>query len=122
MCAFLVPPINYSANNVNAQVNVIGWRTLTDDTWQTIKYNDEMCQVSIHTEGLGFGTSWSLQNANILGDMKNTLKPKIPVISRSYATSPNFLAIREDGGLYKKSDTGSSNTSGAYCTLLWRYK
>ena len=86
-----------------------------------MQYNEDTAQVIIHTEGISFGTSWVVQSANILGSAKNLIKPPMPVISLNSSNSLTALSIKENGELWKKSYTGSSVTTGAYCVLEWHY-
>ena len=83
-----------------------------------------MVKVAIHIEALlNYPASWTLQNANILGSvMKDTLKPSMPVTCINYASNNCAVAIREDGGFYKKSLTGSQVANPTYCQLEWHYR
>lgn len=113
--------ITFSANTTSTQIRVIGWRIVSNNQYEKVQYNEDTAQVIIHTESIVFGTSWSVQSANILGSAKSLIKPSMPVISLNSSNSLTALSIKEDGELWKKSYTDSSVTTGAYCILEWHY-
>lgn len=107
----------------STSVNVTGWRTANDTADWKVMYNQDTVKCAIHIDtSLTYPTSWTLQNANILGSAKDTIKPSMPVTGVNYVGSNSAVAIREDGGFYKKSLTGSQVSVGTYCQLTWTYK
>lgn len=115
---------HYTCNGASLDLKATGWKVISDnDDWK-VQYNEDMVKVAIHIETLlNYPASWTLQNANILGSvMKDTLKPSMPVTCINYASNNCAVAIREDGGFYKKSLTGSQVANPTYCQLEWHYR
>ena len=95
---------------------------MADNQYETIKYNKDTVQMSIHMESLGFGASWAAQSPNILGNMKDTLKPRMPVIVQNYTNPNTLLSLRDNGELWKRNTTGASSiTSSVYAYMSWHY-
>ena len=112
---------HFHIGNATLDLTVTGWRVVADNQYEKVQYNEDTAQVILHTGSIVFGTSWAVQSANILGSAKSLIKPSMPVISLNSSNSLTALSIKENGELWKKSYTGSSVTTGAYCLLEWHY-
>ena len=70
----------FSANSSNAQIKVTGWKTYTDTTNYTVKYNDEFVYFKFSYTGSSgsISTSWWELGANVFND--ENLRPAADIV------------------------------------------
>lgn len=111
--------VMFSANTSNIQCNVTGWRQYYNDSNYSVKYNNELVNVVIHTGTANVPTSWVGWH-NILND--TSLRPSMPVSETDTSGSILIKASNNSPQITFKSITGSAVSGQIYGELLWRKK
>ena len=111
---------NYSANNVNAQVNVIGWKTYYSDSNYVIKYNENYVLLKITYQGLNPTTSYKqFGNAALVS---SALLPECNHFFHDPFHQVGMYVADDTGNLYYKSVTGSNlSNQRVYCSTMWKH-
>ena len=84
----------YSANTNNAQIKVTGWKTYTDTTNYTVKYNDEFVYFKFYYTGSAgsLSTDWWELGANVFQD--DWIKPQGAIVF--FVGNPVIANVRKD--------------------------
>ena len=83
-----------------------------DDHNVYLKINTYPSEVSYPTTWTEFGVQRFLPEA---------LRPKERVVTQTFANTNLFVAVSTDGGIYRRSATGSSVTNVVQAYLQWHY-
>ena len=97
--------ITFSANTVNKQILVKGYKTIKDDSGIRVRVNGDSVECRIVISSTTFTTSFT----------------HTTITMPSYSNTNLLVAVQPNGNIMRRSMTGSNYTGACDCLLTWKY-
>ena len=110
--------ITFSANTVNKQILVKGYKTIKDDSGIRVRVNGDSVECRIVISSTTFTTSFTQFTGQTIPE---GYRPKGNVICPCYNNTNLLVAILSNGNIMRRSMTGSNYTGACDCLLTWKY-
>lgn len=108
----------YSANTVNKQILVKGYKTIKNDSGITVRANEDTVECKIVLSSTTFTTSFTQFTGQTIPE---GYRPNGGVICPCYNNTNLLVAILSNGNIMRRSMTGSNYTGACDCLLTWKY-
>lgn len=110
--------INFSANNVNKQILVKGYKTIKDDSGIRVRVNGGSVECRVIISSTTFTTSFTQFTGQTIPE---GYRPNGSVTCPCYNNTNLLVAILSNGNIMRRSMTGSNYTGACDCLLTWKY-
>ena len=108
----------FSANTVNKQILVKGYKTIKNDSGITARANEDTVECRIVISSTTFTTSFTQFTGQTI---PGGYRPNGGVICPCYNNTNLLVAILSNGNIMRRSMTGSNYTGACDCLLTWKY-
>ena len=108
----------FSVNGYSMYLNVIGWKTPTNNSDYTFSYNHELCELRIHIASTSIpATPEAFGGFTVPAGYR----PATPVVSHIFVGNRGVVQVNESGVVSRVSYVGALSDVGVYATLQWKY-
>ena len=108
----------YSANTVNKQILVKGYKTIKNDSGIRVRVNGDSVECRIVVSSTTFTTSFTQFTGQTIPE---GYRPNGSVICPCYNNTNLLVAILSNGNIMRRSMTGNNYTGACDCLLTWKY-
>ena len=110
--------ITFSANTVNKQILVKGYKTIKDDSGIRVRVNGDSVECRVIISSTNFPTSFTQFTGQTIPE---GYRPNGDVTCPCYNNTNLLVAILGNGNIMRRSMTGSNYTGACDCLLTWKY-
>ena len=110
--------ITFSANTVNKQILVKGYKTIKDDSGIRVRVNGDSVECRIVISSTTFTTSFTQFTGQTIPE---GYRPNTTITMPSYSNTNLLVAVQSNGNIMRRSMTGSNYTGACDCLLTWKY-
>ena len=110
--------ITFSANTVNKQILVKGYKTIKDDSGIRVRVNGDSVECKIVISSTTFTTSFTQFTGQTIPE---GYRPNTTITMPSYSNTNLLVAVQPNGNIMRRSMTGSNYTGACDCLLTWKY-
>ena len=108
----------YSANTVNKQILVKGYKTIKDDSGIRVRVNGDSVECRIVVSSTTFTTSFTQFTGQTIPE---GYRPNTTITMPTYNNTNLLVAILSNGNIMRRSMTGSNYTGACDCLLTSKY-
>ena len=108
----------FSANTVNKQILVKGYKTIKNDSGITVRANEDTVECKIVISSTTFTTSFTQFTGQTIPE---GYRPNTTITMPSYSNTNLLVAVQPNGNIMRRSMTGSNYTGACDCLLTWKY-
>ena len=108
----------FSANTVNKQILVKGYKTIKDDSGIRVRVNEDSVECRIVISSTTFTTSFTQFTGQTIPE---GYRPNTNITMPSYNNTNLLVAVQPNGNIMRRSMTGSNYTGACDCLLTWKY-
>ena len=110
--------ITFSANTVNKQILVKGYKTIKDGSGIRVRVNGDSVECRIVVSSTTFTTSFTQFTGQTIPE---GYRPNTTITMPSYSNTNLLVAVQPNGNIMRRSMTGSNYTGACDCLLTWKY-
>lgn len=110
--------ITFSANTVNKQILVKGYKTIRDDSGVRVRVNGDSVECRIDVSSTSFPTSFTQFTGQTIPE---GYRPNTAITMPVYSIANLLVAVESNGNIMRRSMTGSTYTGACHCLLTWKY-
>ena len=110
--------ITFSANTVNKQILVKGYKTIKDDSGIRVRVNGDSVECRVVISSTTFTTSFTQFTGQTILE---GYRPNTTITMPSYSNTNLLVAVQPNGNIMRRSMTGSNYTGACDCLLTWKY-
>lgn len=110
--------ITFSANTVNKQILVKGYKTIKNDSGIRVRVNGDSVECRIVISSTTFTTSFTQFTGQTIPE---GYRPNTTITMPSYSNTNLLVAVQPNGNIMRRSMTGSNYTGACDCLLTWKY-
>ena len=111
----------FSTNNSNIQIMSHGLKHVVYNEYYQYWYDDHNVYLKINTspDTVSFPTTFT--EFGVQRFIPEALRPKERVVTQTFSNTNLLVAVSTDGGIYRRSATGSSVNAMVQAYLQWHY-
>ena len=110
--------ITFSANTVNKQILVKGYKTIKNDSGIRVRVNGDSVECRIVISSTTFTTSFTQFTGQTIPE---SYRPNTTITMPTYNNTNLLVAVQPNGNIMRRSMTGSNYTGACDCLLTWKY-
>ena len=110
--------ITFSANTVNKQILVKGYKIIKNDSGIRVRVNGDSVECRIVISSTTFTTSFTQFTGQTIPE---GYRPNTTITMPTYNNTNLLVAVQPNGNIMRRSMTGSNYTGACDCLLTWKY-
>lgn len=108
----------YSANTVNKQILVKGYKIIKNDSGIRVRVNGDSVECRVVISSTTFPSSFTQFTGQTIPE---GYRPNTTITMPSYSNTNLLVAVQPNGNIMRRSMTGSNYAGACDCLLTWKY-